>query len=156
MTQLVHPAVRHDQATDQYFVNGAECCHEMYNAELQRILAYTEEQRRQKDLAAKQAAHIERLQGMRNNAFEVMYGYAPSMLSSAIPQLGQQVTQALSVLERANVTKASAPAKPFKLSLKTSPLFGYQRWRFDSPLKPLHDCLIRWVWNLQRQRARST
>lgn len=40
-----------------------------------------------------------------------------------------------------------------KLSLKTSPLFGCMRWRFDSPLAPLRDAFVRFAWRVNRRAA---
>jgi hypothetical protein len=42
---------------------------------------------------------------------------------------------------------------PIKLSLKTSPLFGYMRWRFDSPFAPLWKWFVRWALSTRRRMA---
>jgi hypothetical protein len=59
---------------------------------------------------------------------------------------------------QAEVThKTWADTKPGKvnppLSLKTTPLFGFLRWRYDSPFAPLHRWFIRRVFGLRRTLA---
>ncbi len=44
----------------------------------------------------------------------------------------------------------SAKARP-PLSLKTSPLFGYMRWDFESPFKKLELWFLRWTWRVRRR-----
>lgn len=48
--------------------------------------------------------------------------------------------------------------RPFKLTLKTSPLFAPPKfmglyWRFDSPFAPLKKWLLRWAWGITRART---
>lgn len=49
----------------------------------------------------------------------------------------------------AEETKTQRPA----LSLRTSPIFGFLRYRFDSPLKPIADWIVRWAWRTRRSMA---
>lgn len=45
--------------------------------------------------------------------------------------------------------------RPAKLTLKTSPLFGYLRWRFDSPFAPLTKAFMKWFTRLAWRVVRS-
>jgi hypothetical protein len=42
------------------------------------------------------------------------------------------------------------PRAPVKLNLKTSPLFGFLRYRFDSPLAPVGKWFIKFIWSMRK------
>lgn len=55
----------------------------------------------------------------------------------------------------ANAYMPPAPSRPTHrlVRVKDSPLFGYLRWRYDSPFNPLKEQLIRWAWRTRRGMA---
>lgn len=58
--------------------------------------------------------------------------------------MGSFANDTRSAYARAAVAGAVAP-EPFKLSLKTTPLFRHLRWKFDSPFAPVSRAFAKWV-----------
>lgn len=67
-------------------------------------------------------------------------------VSGKAPEAQAQVINKKFLTEERPSQKPSSP----RLSLKTTPLFGHLRWRFDSPFKPLSMWFVRLVLSHRR------
>lgn len=161
--RIGHRGLEHRKVDDTYWLNGTLIDDQIYNQELQRIIAHqqvTDEAKLKRELQQQADMQNARNAQAKHAAFgnsalmNVVYGFAPIYRGgNNLPTIPRQVHEAMSVLEQ---QKAKAPAPRPKLSLKTTPLFGHLRYRFDSPFAPLHRWFIRWAWQFQRNQARTS
>lgn len=167
--RIGHRGLERRDADDTYWLNGTRIDVAVYNHELQRQIAYAAEQRHARDVresiehAYKHEAEQQKLLAMQNAAFlsinyPRLYGRKSSVESD---QSGERAREdsakaaqaAYEELEKRKPVHARLRETPSRLSLKTTPLFGHLRWRFDSPFNPLRRQLFRWAYRTHRSMA---
>lgn len=154
--RIGHCGLERREVDDTFWLNGTRIDEGVYNLELQRIIAHqqvTDEAKLVRELQQQAAsqhsaciAHMRRAEDMQNS-------YAG--LATAV--------YGLATLGATSTRATEPPPKqqpPFKLSLKTSPIFAPPKWaglywNFDSPFKPLADAFIRWAWKHTRNRVHA-